>query len=236
MFLNIDKRLKIIQDRLFLKTKYFSRRYMYDFLETETRRVLEKVGKKGIILNIGSSGNIHRSLNRIVSEVGCYMVTIDIDMMRRPEVVSDICDLSFEDSSFDCVVCFEVLEHVHSPKSGIDEIFRILKGNGELILTTRFIFPLHDRPMDYWRFTKYGLEMLMEKFRKTKVVEQLNWIETLSVLILRILKEEKGWIRIWARPIYYSAILLQILSRFFSKRLESDYISSGYFVTAQKGI
>ena len=46
-------------------------------------------------------------------------------------------DFPFPDESFDCVVCSEVIEHLlHSPHHMLDEIRRVLKKGGVLLLTT----------------------------------------------------------------------------------------------------
>jgi SAM-dependent methyltransferase len=44
--------------------------------------------------------------------------------------------LPFKDSSLDVVMLVEVIEHVRNPASLLDEIYRILKKNGRLIIST----------------------------------------------------------------------------------------------------
>ena len=61
------------------------------------------------------------------------------------------------DNKFDAVLMFEVLEHVEDPFLAANEILRVLKVRGVLLLSTPFVFGIHDAPYDYWRFTKYGL-------------------------------------------------------------------------------
>lgn len=45
-------------------------------------------------------------------------------------VQADACKLPFKDSSFDCILCSEVLEHLKDPESCVSECRRILKGGG----------------------------------------------------------------------------------------------------------
>lgn len=71
--------------------------------------------------------------------------------------------LPFADDSFDTVVSFQVLEHVPEPALMIAEMARVLKGGGHLILTAPHIWGLHEQPHDYFRFTRYGLQYLLEK-------------------------------------------------------------------------
>jgi len=66
--------------------------------------------------------------------------------------------LPFPDRSFDIVLCTEVLEHTRKPFQVMDEIARVLKPGGYLLLSVPFIYPVHEAPHDHWRFTVYGLE------------------------------------------------------------------------------
>lgn len=50
--------------------------------------------------------------------------------------VADAQDLSFEDESFDLVVCTEVVEHVDFPGKVVSEIHRVLEPEGVLVLGT----------------------------------------------------------------------------------------------------
>ena len=76
------------------------------------------------------------------------------------DVVGDAHHLPFQDGEFERILCTEVLEHLLDPAKAIAEMRRVLQPGGMLILTTGFVFPLHDAPHDYWRFTRYGLEHL----------------------------------------------------------------------------
>lgn len=45
-------------------------------------------------------------------------------------------DLPFETNYFDCIFCGEVIEHVYSPDHLLQEMYRVLKPNGSILLTT----------------------------------------------------------------------------------------------------
>lgn len=51
-------------------------------------------------------------------------------------VEADACDAPFPDSSFDIVVCREMIEHVQSPAKLLSEIWRLLKPWGYALITT----------------------------------------------------------------------------------------------------
>jgi SAM-dependent methyltransferase len=82
------------------------------------------------------------------------------------DVVCDICNMSpIEDNSIGLVLLLESLEHIEQPQKALDEIYRVLKPNGLLILTTVLGMGIHRCPKDYWRFCPDGIEVLMRKYK-----------------------------------------------------------------------
>jgi SAM-dependent methyltransferase len=108
--------------------------------------------------------------------------TVDIDPARKPDVVADAHALPFPDASFELVLCTEVLEHLVNPPQAIAEMYRVLTPGGTLILTTRFVYPLHDAPHDYFRFTRFGLEKLLEHWSDVSITPELSTMATLGCL------------------------------------------------------
>ena len=81
------------------------------------------------------------------------------------DILCDICDMKLiPDNSIGLVLNLESLEHIPQPQKAIDEIYRILRPNGLLILTTVMHFKIHRCPRDYWRFTPDGIELLLNRF------------------------------------------------------------------------
>jgi SAM-dependent methyltransferase len=82
------------------------------------------------------------------------------------DIVCDICDMKpIPDESFGLVLNLESLEHISNPQGAIDEIHRILRPGGLLILTTVMQFKIHRFPKDYWRFTPHGIGLLLSRFK-----------------------------------------------------------------------
>ncbi len=50
------------------------------------------------------------------------------------DIKADICDLPFDDDSFDFIICNHVLEHIPDDRKAMFELFRILKPGGRAIL------------------------------------------------------------------------------------------------------
>lgn len=78
----------------------------------------------------------------------------------KPNVQADASRLPFADKIFDTIVCLEVLEHLPPPQAALREARRLLKPEGRLIISTPFLYPIHDAPNDYQRWTRHGLELL----------------------------------------------------------------------------
>ncbi len=71
--------------------------------------------------------------------------------------------LPLESTSMDCVVSFQVLEHVRDVGLYLREARRVLKKSGSLLLSTHGIWPYHPHPQDFWRWTREGLRAIVEE-------------------------------------------------------------------------
>ena len=139
----------------------------------------------------------YSSENKLVLDIGCAdgkyrkyfpnRIGLDIKEGKGVDVIGDAHNLPFENEKFDMVLCTEVLEHLHSPHIAISEMHRVLKKGGTLILTTRFIFSIHDAPHDYYRFTKYGLKYLLkDKWQIIEIQEEASTKDTFAILLQRV--------------------------------------------------
>lgn len=142
-------------------------------------RFVQAHGGPGRTLDIGAQNGPYAAFfpNRIA---------LDIRPRRGVHVVADAQALGIADGTFDVVLCTEVLEHLPEPQRAIDEMFRVLRPGGLLLLTTRFLFPIHDAPHDYFRFTKYGLRHLLRAFVIVEIREETDTIGAIAVLLQRL--------------------------------------------------
>jgi SAM-dependent methyltransferase len=98
------------------------------------------------------------------------------------DVFADITKaIPFSDASVDVVVSFQVMEHLPEPALFIAECRRVLKPGGQLLITVPFMWHVHEDPYDYFRYTKYGLEYLLQKnnFAMIEIKENTGFWQTL---------------------------------------------------------
>jgi len=89
-----------------------------------------------------------------------------IDIRQGPGVdrVASVEKLPFADASFGCVLAFNTFEHVQRFWIGFEEVFRVLKPDGVLLMSVPFHFRIHNHPSDYWRFTPEALDVLLDRY------------------------------------------------------------------------
>jgi SAM-dependent methyltransferase len=188
------------------------------------------------VLDIGAGGSsYHRYFPNRVS--------IDIDPARKPDVVADAHALPFKDQEFEALLCTEVLEHLRDPRTAVSEMSRVLRSGGTLILTTRFVYPLHDTPHDYWRYTKYGLRDLFKEWDIVTLEPEVGTFSTIGVLLQRIGFQTrlKGG-KVTKAAVYALAWVFDHLNWLVQDEYgditrsvaETDILASGYYLVCKK--
>jgi len=101
--------------------------------ERYVRRFLER--GKGLTLDVGCGPNPRGDVNIDLENVGKFFKE---RLNRRIEnfVVADACHLPFRGEVFSQVVVVDVLEHLERDWLCLDEIYRVLKSRGRLLLHT----------------------------------------------------------------------------------------------------
>lgn len=114
----------------------------------------------GLVLDIGcAEGKPRDHLPDGAEYVGLdYFDTAVQWYGTRPDVFGDAQQLPFLSESIDHVLLLDVLEHIPEPDRCIEEIFRILKQGGTLTIQVPFMYPIHDAPLDFHRWTRFGLQ------------------------------------------------------------------------------
>ena len=146
-------------------------------LDLELHHQFKKL-KPGIVLEVGSG---YSSYKKYIPHI--KFMTLDVDEKSKPDICCDLHDIKWDSNYFDTVIAIEVLEHLYMPEKAINEIWRILKSGGVCILSTRFIYPYHPGPKDYYRFTWDSLNFLFHRFNKVEIYHHGNKIQALWELI-----------------------------------------------------
>lgn len=112
---------------------------------------------RGTVLDIGAAD---RRLSDVLNPESWYLAldypTTAIALYgARPDVFADARRLPFADGSIDAIACFEVLEHVRDPDAVIREIARVLVPGGVVDMSMPFLYPVHDAPYDFQRWTSH---------------------------------------------------------------------------------
>ncbi|QHI38547.1 Demethylrebeccamycin-D-glucose O-methyltransferase [Kordia antarctica] len=83
------------------------------------------------------------------------------------DVKADICDLPFEDNSFDTILCNHVLEHIPDDTKAMQELYRVLKPGGMAILQI---------PQDLDREITFEDDTIVDKKERTKIFGQYDHV------------------------------------------------------------
>ena len=136
----------------------------------------------GYLLDVGCGRKPYESLFNVTSYIG-----LDIaggghnDDAKSADVYYDGKVFPFTDSFFDYVISNQVLEHVLDQEQLMEEIYRVLKPDGLLLITVPFVWDEHEAPYDYWRYTSFGTNYFFSE-KGFEIIEQHksgNYVETL---------------------------------------------------------
>ena len=143
-------------------------RWYWDFRDRQT---LSYIRDEKVILDLGCGEGI--TLEKLLRKFpNGQVMGIDYSAEKvkiceehnLPACIGNTYDLEFSDSSVDCCLFLEVIEHLLYPERALGEIHRILKNGGLLLL----IFP-HDV---VFRFARLGFLKFREAFAPSGHVKQ----------------------------------------------------------------
>ena len=132
----------------------------------------------------------------------CEYIGLDPYPGTKADIVRDAWDSGLPDNSLDGVILNQSLEHISNTVGTVQEIERVLKPGGLVLVTVPQTMRNHGIPLslqeakienvdpatlsfwnvDYWRFTKFGLVHLFQNFHVEKLEESNTYLTTLLQL------------------------------------------------------
>lgn len=156
------------------------------------------------------------------------------------DIVSDIVDIPEPDASFDAVLCTEVLEHVPDPVRAVEELARLVRPGGLLILSAPFCSLTHFSPYHFCtgfnryfyetHFSKNGLDVI-EMSPNGGYFDYLG--QELRRVLGMLLSGERGRLRI-IKIFVLGMALISIKSLAKNGENLSELLTFGYHVTGKK--
>ena len=136
------------------------------------RDAIERLSPEPPVLEVGSRPAEGQERFGLLRDLfpGAEFLGTDIQEGPNVDQVEDVQKLSFADGSFGSAFALETLEHVHDPIRAVDELHRVLRPGGVLVLSSpSLFFPIHAHPWDFWRFTPEAFAHLLRDFETTFV-------------------------------------------------------------------
>jgi SAM-dependent methyltransferase len=169
----------------------------------------------GTLLDIGCGQSPYKPL--LLSEGSHISEYIGLDLeenpthKNNPDLLWDGSSIPLKDDSVDSILLTEVLEHVPEPIVLLKESKRVLKKGGKLFGTVPFLYPLHEIPFDFFRYTPFAIEKFAKEtsFEIIKLESHGGWNASLALMIglwtrqSRIKPIERLIISLILRPVYY---------------------------------
>lgn len=171
-------------------------------------------GLTGLVVDIGcADAKPRRHLSDEAQYVGVdYYSTATAWYSTRPDLYADAQSLPLADNSIDHALLLDVLEHIPRPELCLAELNRVLKSGGSLTIQVPFLYPVHDAPLDFHRWTRFGLRQCAAQFgfRIDRDNSLGHPLETAALNAnIAISKTVLNWIN-GKNPLALSAIVLPI--------------------------
>ncbi len=151
----------------------------------------------------------------------------------RPDVFGDAQSLPIADNSVDHGLLLDVIEHLPDPERALAELHRVIKPGGTLTLQVPFLYPLHDEPLDFHRWTIHGLRRAADR-HGYEVAEELvigHPLETAALNTnIALSRSVINWMKTWNPllllfPLLPLAVLSNnVLAWIFAKLSKADQL------------
>ncbi len=153
------------------------------------------------------------------------------------DAVSDLTALPFAAASFDAALNVVTLEHLPDPAAAMREIGRVLRPGAPLLLVAPLEWEEHQQPHDYFRYTRFGLALLLRQagFEPVAITPAGGFFRLLSRRLLNGLQFFMGGARwILFLPAAIISVPLSLLLLLFEPLDTQRNFTLGYICLARK--
>jgi SAM-dependent methyltransferase len=158
----------------------------------------------------------------------------------RVAIISDIAAIPEPDGSFDAILCSEVFEHLPDPTAALKEFARLLRPDGQLIITAPFCSLTHQAPYHFHTgFNRYFYEkhLTSNGFEIVSIEPNGNYFEYLAQEVRRVRDVAEQYAG--SRPHRWESLAMRIVLRMLGRLSGHDQGSSallcfGYHVVGKK--
>lgn len=152
---------------------------------------------------------------------------------RGLDCVADLTALPFCDEAFDAALNVVTLEHVRDPQAVLSELSRVMKPGSRLLLIVPHEWEEHQIPHDYFRYTRYGIELLLT--RAGLGIETLDPVGGFFRLLSRRLFNA---LQFFPGPLFFLAALFlapaALIAPLFDSLDRERHFTLGYICIARK--
>jgi len=203
-----------------LVSPFFLTRHL---LRRALQQAIRKAPATGSLLDVGCGQKPHRDLFpdlRRYDGIDFAGFSVNKDFSTGapdftfPADYSTTWMLPFGDASYDHAAAFEVLEHHPEPALALRELARVIRPGGQVYVSWPFIFPLHEEPHDFFRYTHHAMERLarsvgLEPIGCWRTGGVVPAVVTLLTGNLAMFHDRGGGSRLLALLVYPAFLLLQ---------------------------
>ena len=178
------------------KLDYTVRRF---YVDQFFHQIISQTEKTHSVLDLGGH-KIGKRGHFDISAYGLQPVYINLTPQKQPDILAAAEFIPHPSNCFDIVICAELFEHVRNPVTILEEVFRVLRPNGQILITTPFLFHIHGDPYDYGRYTDHYWESVLAEVGFA--VERIERQGFFYAVLLDFIKQYCR--RILRGPLYWS--------------------------------
>ena len=203
-----------------------------------TRKCIKAFPYRGRVVDLGCGKAPYKE---IVLRTADEYIGVDWENSMHDQSNVDVfADLSkqlpFDDAYADTAISFNVLEHLPEPDFFLAECHRILRPGGGLYMLVPFLWHIHEEPHDFYRYTKYGLQYLLEKNGFSEIVIEAQtgfWVMWWLSFNYHTVRFERGPLKYFWYPFWW---LTQAIAPLMDKinPVRNTTHTTGYAVQARK--